>query len=332
MFRSSSRKLIPEEIIPKCENLFVGYSNDFNIRNIGSSGGVGTAVLRYLLDSEEVDAVIGVGFDEHDKERCIYKMIDHSSRVTELSGSKYVYMPLKPLLDLTQGHLDKRLAVVVEPCFVKAIKKLVPHCKYVLSFFCGYNITPEATEYLIRKAKVQKKDIYAIEYRGGKYPGGFTVHLNNGISKYFTKEHWELVDLLFLDKTCGRCRVFLSLEADIVLGDAWIRNLKKSTSILINTKEGDRIIQKMYHKNLLSLYDIDRSDVIKMHVHNLKFKTFGHSAVMKLVVRFFNNSIARKLAPLSLFGFASKIRRALFVGISDINLDPTKKYQMINRV
>ncbi len=328
MLKSNSRRLVPETIIPKYENLFVGYSNNIENRNVGSSGGVGTAILQYLLETGEVNAVIGVGFDQQDRTKCVYKIIEDVLQIRELAGSKYVYMKLQPLLDLIKKNREKRLAVVVEPCFVKIIKKLFPNCVYVFSFLCGYNITSEATDYLIKKAQVEKKDIRAIDYRGGEYPGGFTVHLKNGTSRYFAKEHWELVDLLFLDKTCGRCKVFISLDADIVLGDAWIKNLKKSTLLIANTTQGNELLSAMYKMHYLTLYDITREDVIKMHTHNLKFKTFGHSFIMKWVVRIFNNRVAQKIAPLSLFAFASRIRRALMVGIREIDLQPTTKYKI----
>src|SRR3989338_7107105 len=194
-------------------NLFVGHSNNIYYRLHGSSGGVGTSLLHYLLETQEVDGVIGVGFDEKNKTQAIYKFIDDPAKITQLSGSKYVYMSLAPLLKLLTQYSSKKLAVVVEPCFVKAVRKIAPHCKYVISFFCGYNITSEGTNYLIRKSKIDRKDIEAIDYRGGAYPGGFTIYTKGGVVKSFKKEHYELVDLLFLKDNCAKCRLFISDEA-----------------------------------------------------------------------------------------------------------------------
>ncbi|MBI2027234.1 MAG: Coenzyme F420 hydrogenase/dehydrogenase, beta subunit C-terminal domain [Deltaproteobacteria bacterium] len=311
--------------IPKHLNMFLGYSTNIYNRLHGSSGGVGTGIFQYLLDSRQVDAVIGVGFDKKERTKAVYQLVEHSSRVSELAGSKYVYMPLPPLLELVNQHRDKTLAVVVEPCFVKPIRKLAPHCKFIMSFFCGYNRTSDATDYLIRQSKIDKSQIQAIEYRGGPYPGGFTVHTHSGTSKSFKKEHYELVDLLFLKDSCHRCSLFISDRADIVLGDAWIKKAKNMTLILINTNEGDHALKTMHENSLVSLYDIEEKDVLKMHAHNLKYKNEGHSFVMKAIVSLFNNKIARKIAPFRLLGFASKIRRAIMVGI-DLPLKPVQKY------
>lgn len=326
LFQRQSDRLISVDILPPCVHMFVGYSNNIFNRLHGSSGGIGTTLLQYLLDSKEVDAVIGVGFDDQDKTRATYKLVERSSSVTELSGSKYVYMTLSPLLSIIDAHRDKKLAVVVEPCFVKALKKLAPQCKYVISFFCGYNITPDATDYLLDKANVKKSDIDAIAYRGGTYPGGFSVYLKNGLSKFFKKENYELVDLLFLAKSCAKCSAFISEQADIVLGDAWIKNLRNATLLRVNTTQGDRIIRRMHEDKLVTLYDIEPSDIVKMHAHNLKYKNFGHSGIMKFIVFLFNNDWARRMAPFHLLGYLSKIRRAFMVGIS-LNLQLTKKYE-----
>ncbi len=331
MFGLGSRKLTPD-LLPQSIHTFVGFSNNAYNRLHGSSGGIGTTVLQYLLDSGKVDAVIGVGFDDFDRTKCIYKLVEKSSEVTSLTGSKYVYMSLPPLLKILEQNKHKKLAVVVEPCFVRAVKKLAPQCVCVISFFCGYNITPEATDYLIRKARVKKSEIYAIEYRGGKYPGGFTVHLNDGQTKSFGKEHWELVDLLFHGRTCGKCQVFISQEADLVLGDAWIKNLKNATLLLVNTPVADQAVSEMFHKHLLTLYDIDQQSILKMHAHNLKFKNFGHSYFMKMVVKIFNNRTAPKIAPFHLLGFMSRMRRAIMVGTGNMNLISTQKYNSPERI
>lgn len=315
----------PKKIIPSYINAFVGYSHNIYNRLHGSSGGVGTSVLQFLLDTKTVDAVIGVGFDEKDKTKAIYKIIEQSSRVTELTGSKYVYMPLNSLLDLIFSLKDKKIAVVTEPCFVNGIRKVAPNCTYIISFFCGYNITKEATDYLIKKIHIPYEDIHSIDYRGGEYPGGFTVHTKKGTSKSFKKEHYELVDLLFLREQCSRCKVFISNTADIVLGDAWIKNIKNVTLLLTNTSKGDHILEQMYKKNLISLYDIEASHIIKMHPHNLRFKNYGHSKFMEYIIFLLNNKIAQEWAPFHFLGWVSKIRRAFMYGIH-LDLQPTQKY------
>ena len=307
-------------------NLFVGYSNNISYRINGSSGGVGTAILQYLLKSNKVDIVVAVGFEEKDRFKPVYRAIDQPAKVVELIGSKYVYMKSKPLLDVINAYRSKKIAVVTQPCFASHIRRVAPNVKYLLSLFCGYNISREATEYLISKSKTKKRDIKYIEYRGGgRYPGGFTVHKKDGSTRTLGKKYYELADLLFLEKECRKCRVYISGEADIVLGDAWVKNLENATVMVINTELGDEIVKNMYKEKLLMLHDLTEEDLEKMHKHNLKYKRCGHSRFMKLIVSLFNNELARKYAPFYLLGALSKIRRSLKKRIK-ISLNETKIY------
>ena len=305
---------------------FVGYSNSLVTRMHGSSGGVGTEIFEYLLETKEVDGVIGVGYDETDVTKSIYKYIDKASRVKELMGSKYLFMGYKELINLIEIHKDKKLAVIAQPCFIKAIRRRYPSLKYVLSFFCGYNIAEDATSYLMKKSKVDSNDVSAISYRGGKYPGGFTIYKKDGVNKTFGKQYYELVDLLFLRKGCNACGHYISGEADIVLGDAWLKNIKNSTLILANTDVGDSLLKGMFNENRLTLSHITKDNIYRMHKHNIKYKQFGHSKKMSYVIKLFNNKFAQKFAPFHLLGFVSKVRRFFAIGITS-KFEAIKEYK-----
>ncbi len=302
-------------MISKHINLFVGESNNKINRNSGASGGVGTEILEYLLNSRKVDMVVGVGYDGCDKVRPVYRIINNAAEIQKLSGSKYVFMELPPLIRLLEAHSDKKIAVVVQPCFVKFIRRKFKNVICVISFFCGYNIEYAATAYLLHKARIKEDDVSAIEYRGGEYPGGFTVFKKDGSVRSFGKECYELIDLLFLRKECSKCKYYISDSADIVLGDAWIKGVKNKTVVLINTQNGDDVIRSMHHEKLISLYGLDEEELLEMHSHNLKYKNYGHSPFMKFIVKIFNNKAARKLAPFYFFSFLSRIRRHFKIGI-----------------
>lgn len=311
-------------MIPEYINLFVGHSNNPNHRHLGSSGGIGTELLAELLNAGKVDAVIGVGFEQNDKTKPIYKIVDKANNIVQLSGSKYTYMESAPLIELLKQNTDKILAVVVQPCFVPLMRSQFKNVLYIISFFCGYNNTYEATEYLLKKAKTEKEKVESMNYRGGEYPGGFWVKNIDGSQRQFGKEHYELINLLFLRTGCGRCRIYISDSADIVIGDAWIKNAKKETTILINTKAGDDIIRDMRQQKIITLYDLEREELYEMHKHNIKYKQGGHSFFMKIIVALLNNKISRKIAPLYFFGYLSRIRRSFILGINKQLIESVK--------
>lgn len=305
---------------------FIGYSNNIITRLTGSSGGIGTEIFQFLLNENLVDGVIGVGFDVSRPTVPIYKYVDKASDVNTLTGSKYVFMGYKELIEIIEHHSDKKLAIIAQPCFTKALRKKYKHIQYIISFFCGYNINYQATEYLIEKTNIQNSQIQNISYRFGNYPGGFTIFTKNGQIKSFGKQFYELIDLLFLRKGCHACGHYISADSDIVLGDAWIKNFKNATLILINTEKGDSLIEKMFIEKKITLSFISSENIYKMHKHNIIYKQFGHTKTMQFIVRIFNNRIAQKYAPFYLLGFISKIRRIFTIGIK-VKFDPITEYK-----
>jgi coenzyme F420-reducing hydrogenase beta subunit len=295
---------------------FVGYSNNISTRLNGSSGGVGTEIFEYLLNQKIVDGVIGVGYGETDVAKPIYKYIDLATDVSKLSGSKYVFMGYKELVSIIEQYQDKKIVVVCQPCFSAVLRKKFKNIEDIISFFCGYNIGYDATEYLLKKSNIDIKDIQNINYRGGKYPGGFTVYKKNGEVKTFGKQYYELVDLMFLRKGCDACGFYISDNADIVLGDAWLKNITSTSLILVNSNKANNLLRSLFNDNRVTLSNIRKEDIFRMHKHNIKYKKYGHSKIMSFIVKIFNSKYAPIILPFYILGFISKIRRMFAIGIT----------------
>ncbi|MBF0595675.1 MAG: Coenzyme F420 hydrogenase/dehydrogenase, beta subunit C-terminal domain [Candidatus Omnitrophica bacterium] len=313
------------EGIPQAIRLFVGHSTTEAFRAAGSSGGIGTAILSHLLKSQEVDAVIGAGFDHTDATRPAFRCITNPDDIVLLSGSKYAYLEFAPLAALIEHHRGRRLAVAAPPCFCAALRQRYPDIRFLLSFFCGYNITPQATQYLIEKTKTEPKNITRLDYRGGTHPGGFTLTLKDGTRKHFGKEYYEPLDLMFLRQGCDNCRFFISDIADIILGDAWIKGAPKNTAIVVITPAGDALLKTMFAHHELTLYSLYENELGRMHAHNLRYKTRGHSLIMKILVKIMGNPRLQRWIPLTLLAAAARWRRACCVGIRK-DMNPLKTY------
>jgi coenzyme F420 hydrogenase subunit beta len=330
----SSGKYDSNLLITPYEKLFIGYSKNKGSRKIGSSGGVGTELNRFVLESGLVDAVVGVGFSREDPTLPEYRVIEDPKDVAELSGSKYVYMEFKPLLQLLALNKNKNISLFVQPCFVKAIRALqrkkYPNIKYIFSFFCGYNITYEGTEYLIGRAKLKREQVETMSYRWGDYPGGFMVKQKNAGVVNFGKECYELIDLMFLKKSCKNCSYYMGEGADVALGDAWAKNLKKASLLITRNNAGSSLIEKMHSENKIMLYELREPDLIKMHWHNLKFKKYGLSPFLNFLHICFRTNLAKKLLPFKFMSFLSRNRRKLAIGMN-VNLHKIKSISKKNQ-
>ncbi len=310
-------------LISEYKDLYVGFSSDKFHRQKGSSGGVGTEISSYLLEKKEIETVIGVGFSQRFPYRPEYQAVNEAREVNKISGSKYIYMKLSPLIRLIESNKEKKTAVFVQPCFVNAVRKMqkikYKNIKYIISFFCGYNVTEEATAYLIGKAKANHLDIAEISYRWGEYPGGFMVKTKQGKIINFGKECYEIVDLMFLRNGCKKCSLYMGEGADIVLGDAWIRTLKNASVMIARNKVGLDLIKKMKRENQIKLFKIKEQELIQMHWHNLKYKKYGMGFFLNLGHQVLKTKIAKRMAPFRFLMFLSKIRRKFVIGI-DIEL------------
>jgi len=316
----TSEKYDSNFLISPYQRLFIGYSNNKKHRHIGSSGGIGSELACFVLEKGLVDLIIGVGFSECDATLPEYQAIRDQKNVNKLSGSKYVYMEFKPLSRLLYLHRGKTIAVFVQPCFVKAIRSFqrnkYPNIKYVFSFFCGYNITYEGTEYLIRKTKIKKEEVDCMAYRWGDYPGGFMVKSKNDKIVRFGKECYELIDLIFLRKGCKSCSYYMGEGADVVLGDAWIKNLSQASVVITRSDVGSGVIEDMHSAREIRLYQLKESDLIKMHWHNLKFKKYGLSPFLNFLHIVLKSNLVKNIVPFKLMLLLSRIRRKFVIGIS----------------
>jgi len=310
-------------LISDYKQLFCGFSLNHTHREKGSSGGIGTEISSFLLTHKLVDKVIGVGFSKNHPYVPVYQTVEDGEEVTQLSGSKYTFMSFAPLKNLIHQEKEKKLAVFIQPCFIKAIRKMqannYPNIRYIISFFCGYNVTEEATDYLIKKAQVNKDNIQEISYRWGPYPGGFMVKTKNRRITCFGKECYELVDLMFLRRGCKKCSLYMGEGADIALGDAWIKSLPKASLVITRTDLGADLIERMEKKRTLKLYEIKEKDLIQMHWHNLKYKKYGMGFFLNLIHHILKIKFIKHTVPFKLFLFLSKIRRRFAIGV-DIEL------------
>jgi coenzyme F420 hydrogenase subunit beta len=321
--RSISNGYDSRYLVSDYQKLCIGFSLSPAHRHMGSSGGVGTEISAFLLGNKMVETVIGVGFSQGRPYLPEYQAVRDEDDVKKISGSKYVYMEFDPVKKLIDSEKEKQMAVFLQPCFVRAVRRMqrngYTNIKYIISFFCGYNITGEATEYLIKKTGIRKENIDKMAYRWGEYPGGFMVRTKDGRIVHFGKECYEIVDLMFLRKGCKRCSLYMGEGADIVLGDAWINSLKDASVVMARTDAGGALIEKMERENKIKLYSIKERELVHMHWHNLEYKKYGMGFFLNLIHQIVKIKAIRNLIPFRLLMFLSKQRRKWAVGI-DVDL------------
>ncbi len=297
------------KLLGNYKSLNVGYSIDKEIRNKGASGGIVSSLLIIALKKRLIDGIVVVAMDNKHPWKPKVKIARTRKDILSAAGSKYTLIPIKEILDAIDKEDKKtRLAIVGLPCHINIIRNLQKigkynNIKFVIGLFCGYNMPAKATDFLIKKTGVDKKDIESLEYRGGKYPGGFLIKTKKGKTKFFPKYYYDIVNLMFVPKGCLICKDYMNEFADVSVGDSW--GYDNSSLVVVRTKQGEKLL----NSTLIKLTPLSEKEVMKMHWHNIKHKKIGDSLFITFSMIFLK--IFGRFIPFQILGKFAKIRRKI---------------------
>jgi len=268
----------PDAYFGHYHSIWVAHSMDSKVRSNASSGGVVTSLLVYLLDAGKIDGAIVVGIHPQRAWDYDVKIARTREEIYEASQSKYKQIPLNTILKKI-NQLDGKYAIVGLPCHIHGIRKLQiarskDACKihYCIGLYCGFNMHYQATEDLINKLGVKKKDIISLQYRGGVHPGGFLLKTQNS-EKLLDKSYYNVYNLLYVPSRCLLCMDLTNELADISVGDIWLEKYTGGwSSVIIRSKDGHAIFTEALEKGYLNSDAISRDDLSRSHAHLLKHK------------------------------------------------------------
>ncbi|MCK4733186.1 MAG: Coenzyme F420 hydrogenase/dehydrogenase, beta subunit C-terminal domain [Methanophagales archaeon] len=265
-----------DDLIGNYLNCYIGHSTDYDIRYNSSSGGLVTALLIFALEQGIIDGAI-VTRMRRDKPLEPEPFIARTKEeIIEASKSKYCPVPanvaLKEILNSKEGE---RFAVVGLPCHIHGIrkaeqinKKLKQKIVLHIGIFCGLIPNFMGTEFLLRKLKLQSKDIVILNYRGEGWPGKMSLKLRNNETKIIPyPAYWDGFGSSFYPFRCTLCSDWTSELADISFGDAWLPEIverdKIGTSLIITRNEkSNGILQQMISQSKIELNEITRNEVV----------------------------------------------------------------------
>ncbi|MGE4505107.1 MAG: Coenzyme F420 hydrogenase/dehydrogenase, beta subunit C-terminal domain [Desulfovibrionaceae bacterium] len=316
------------------ERLLLARSKNPATQRAAASGGVLTETLSALLERGEVEAVLSVGFAGGDPLTPRYLPSFTPRELRERCGSVYAYVSPSELKHAAGKLAGRPVAVVCQPCLVPLVRRWQasgpgekrPDVRFVASFFCGYNMTIDATYHLLGKAGVRPEDAAWVRYRHGAYPGGFAVGAKDGREVRFGKESYELVNLQFVRRGCSRCGLYMGEGADLSCGDAWLKGQRNLTAVLARTPLGLEKLAQVADR--LELFELPERTLVDMHLHNLVYKKYGNPLPLRLLNAFFRDVLPKGWAPFRLLSAASRKRREKKIGVG-LKLVPMDKDQLI---
>jgi coenzyme F420 hydrogenase subunit beta len=292
------------------KKILIGHSCNEFVRKRASSGGIVTEVLLYMIRKGLVDGVITVGMDENEPWKAKVNIAKGEEEIINSAQSKYCLIPVNSIIRKISND-DLTYAMVGLPCHFHGIRNLQMNnlldkdkIKFCLGIFCGFNMKPEATDYLIKKMNVEKKKIKSLEFRGGEWPGGFLIKDSEGKVKFIPKHYYNYLNLMFVQKRCLLCPDLTNEMADISVGDFWDTHLdhKGWSSIIVRTENGGEILKKAFQDKNIFIKDCSLDELKKSHDHLIDYKKKGivtrlkkSSLKPKLHMKFQSLSLSQKI-------------------------------------
>lgn len=273
---------------------YIGHSNQQDIRYRAASGGIGTALIKYLMESGRYGTSMTFVFDVQEsryKPKLIYSYSEYNNCGSIYQDTDNVGFIKSHLKDIRNG-----IVVTCLPCQVSPIKNILDKNgvkSFIITLFCSGQTTVEGTWYYYKLLGIDKRDVCNIQYRGNGWPSGIQITMNNGsiIKKDNYTHPWTLMhkSLLFRPRRCLYCRIISSPLSDITLADPWLKEYVETdtigNTIIVGQKEGCDVLDQMTEEGLLTLKKTDEKTYLQSQLVNIKYKqdSIRHKSFNKLV-------------------------------------------------
>lgn len=239
----------------------LAHASDDETRIKAATGGVLTALAKFLINSGRVDFVLHSRPSPQDATFGEHQLSFDESAVAAGTGS--IYGPTAPLREICRV-LDRGqpFAFIGKPCDIAALRNLALFdqrvdrlVKYWLAPICGGYIPPEAMDKFLATRGLQRTDLIKFRYRGDGCPGRVEFKTKDGrtfdadmYEPYggYDENSWQL------PFRCKICPDGGGEAADICAGDQWenaapdpVKSLTDpgTNAVIVRTAAGEELIE-----------------------------------------------------------------------------------------
>lgn len=282
---------------------YIGRALDEELRYNATSGGIGSAITKYLLSTEDYDTALTFRFDA---EKCMYvPVFVHHQEEVNVCGSVYQDIDIPQFLKQHIDEIGKGIIISAPPCQIPLVRHILKSKdinSFVISFCCSGQTTIEGTWKYYQLLGIDKKDIQSMQYRGKGWPSGIQIELKNG--KTIKRDNWSYPwtllhqSKLYTPNRCILCRLDTSYIADVSLADPWLDDYRNSDTIghtmyLVNTKLGKSIADAMIEHGVIEVRPSAATEYAIAQRGNLEKeeRVECSKTLFNILIRLKNNSI-----------------------------------------
>lgn len=256
----------------KYEGIYAAYSAEPEIRRQCSSGGLVTTLLRQLL----VDGLItGAVVTQHAPESPLLNqavLARTPEAIIQAKGSKYSPVTFDRIVR-TLCAMDpsrERVAVVGLPCHIEGIfqamqiskRQIQQVVKYQIGLVCGQSPSLRAYDYILRRLRIDPRNVQHLANRGDGWPGSMTITRKNGSSVKVPYQSalsmgMVLSSPIFTPTACQLCADPVGFRADATVSDAWLERFAGDSLgvnlVLVRNAELGEVLRSMAGQGKLIL-------------------------------------------------------------------------------
>ncbi len=278
--------------------IWEGYATDAEIRHVGSSGGILSALSLYCLERESMHGVLHVGQHPQNATANQTRMSRSREEILACAGSRYAPASACDRLALIETA-PAPCVFIGQPVEVTALRRAIalkPSLEskvgLTLSFFCAGSPATQATLDLLRQRGIDPEAVATLRYRGRGWPGMFGVERKLPETRFEPlmtyRESWGFLQRyrpfaahLFPD--------FSGEDADIASGDPWYETVKEgaagSSILVVRTERGRSLLRRAVQAGYLELRPAEPWKLLKSQENMIRKRRaiWGRLAALRLL-------------------------------------------------
>jgi coenzyme F420 hydrogenase subunit beta len=318
--------------------IWEGYAADPEIRFLGSSGGVVTALSLYCIEKAQMQGVLHVSADAENPLASVPVISRDRRSLLKCTGSRYA--PAAPCsgLGLLDDEPGAQFVFAGKPCDVAAVRKWQAlgggasgKVGVTFSIFCAGTPSTQGTLRVLEQLGVAPATVAELRYRGCGWPGRMVAKTRGDGDVHPSMSYSQAWGDILSKHTQFRCRLCpdsTGESADLSCGDPWYRQIEPDdpgrSLVLVRTEVGRRILHEAMAAGYVQLERVEASVLPRSQQSLLRRRQelWGRLAALRLlrvpVPRYSGLSLLANWRDLPVSGkmrsVVGTIRRALLRG------------------
>lgn len=277
------------------QRIRAAYATDGEVRRQSASGGVTSALLKYLFDTNAIDAAYCVMSEgaPHGRTGAIIRSADD---ITAIHGSVYQPAVLGAQLS-TMVEGTERFAFVGLPCEIASLEMLKQGNRQLaerhvisIGLFCGGINRFGGIDYYLQKFGKNLRGAASIDYRYGPWPGKIKLTSPDGntceIARIRGNSRWNILRYVvgfqgyWMLPRCRMCPDQVSDFADIAVGDPHLPRFRSQQGLgysaaVIRSDRGAKLYDNALGDGYIQDEELTRDELIESQGYTLDNRRYA---------------------------------------------------------